>query len=47
MKQFFSNVFDKLVDMMETYNRYKAAALLSNEVKSKEELDKILKDLYK
>jgi len=40
-------MFDKLVDSMEAYNRYKTAAILSTHVRDKKELDKILKDLYK
>ncbi len=39
--------FDKFVNWMEKYNKYKTAAMLSNHVRDKKELDQILKDLYK
>lgn len=39
--------FDKLVDWMEQYHRYKTAVILSQHVRDKKELNDILKDLYK
>jgi hypothetical protein len=45
--KFLSTAFNKLVDWMEQYNRYKTAALLSQHVRDKKELDEILKELYK
>ena len=40
-------IFNRLVDSMEQYNRYKAAAMLAPYVKDRDELESILKDLYK
>lgn len=45
--EFLKNIFDKLVDWSDTYNRYKTAAALSSCTKDREELEKILNDLYK
>lgn len=45
--KFLSKVFNKFVDWMEQYNRYKTAALLSQHIRDKKELDEILKELYK
>jgi len=43
---FFGKILDKLVDITEQYNRYKAAAMLHPYVKSRKELEEILNDLY-
>jgi hypothetical protein len=45
--KFINKVFDKLVDWMDRYNRYKTAVVLSQHVRDKKELDQLLKDLYK
>lgn len=42
-----TKIFNKLVDYTEQYNRYKAAAMLAPYVKDRDELESILKDLYK
>jgi hypothetical protein len=43
---FLSKIFNKIFEAAETYSRYKTAALLASNVKSREELEQILNDLY-
>jgi len=45
--KFIVRMFDKLVDMMDRYNRYKATCMLYPYVKDRKELETLINDLYK
>jgi hypothetical protein len=44
--KFINKILDKLFDITEQYSRYKTAALLSSSVRTREEVEQILNDLY-
>lgn len=43
---FINKILDKLFDFTEQYSRFKTAALLSSNAKTREEIEQILNDLY-